>query len=485
MKIGIVSFGDGRKRVTDQLFDETMEFQDNIIQWFQNEGHEAIGYGKVVYNYAGAREAAGLFEENDCDIVVFNYSVWSYPDFSVQCAQRVRVPILQIGNINPGYPGWVAFFCAAGSLDEVGIPYGRVLGDIDDPSVGAQVREFLARHEPQKRRTGYEAADELWGMRYGEFDGPSMGMYTGHVDASQWMEQLGVNVHHRSQLTLYQEAKRIDDDRVEAGLNWLEDVCGEIQYDGNMLTPGLDGTLARQVRWYLAMKDFCAEYGIDFAGLTGQLDMTEYEDGMTADLAEALLNDIADWENESKDPIITATECDSNGALTMQLLHLISGDPVLFADLRHYIKEIDGYDLCNSGQHSPWLAGRSDDYRENWKHVTLTPASEFYFKCGGASVHFFAKPADPVTFARITRYRGQFRCHMFTGAFMDLAREKEQDFGSDTSPEWPHVFARFDCDFDDFVDQFSCNHIHAAVGNWLGEMKAACEALDIKPIVMS
>jgi L-fucose isomerase len=74
---------------------------------------------------------------------------------------------------------------------------------------------------------------------------------------------------------------------------------------------------------------------------------------------------------------------------------------------------------------------------------------------------------------------------MFTGAFMDINRDKEEQFGSDTSPEWPHVFARFDCDFDDFVQQFSSNHIHAAVGNWLGEMKAACEALDIEPIVMS
>ena len=147
----------------------------------------------------------------------------------------------------------------------------------------------------------------------------------------------------------------------------MESVCGEIQYDGDALTPGLDGTLARQVRWYLAMKDFCRDYGVDFCGLTGQLDMTEYEDGITADLPEALLNDIADWEDELKKPIITATECDCNGALTMQLLHLLSGSPVLFADLRHYHADLDLYDLCNSGEHSPWLAARSDNYRENWQ----------------------------------------------------------------------------------------------------------------------
>jgi len=485
VKIGIVSFGDGRKRVADSLADDTMGFEAKIAGWLEKEGHEVVRYNKVVYNYAGARESADLFEDSDCDIVVFNFCVWSYPDFSVQCAQRLGCPILQIGNINPAYPGWVAFFCSAGSLDEVGIPYGRALGDIEDPTVADQVRKFLEQHDPDVRARGYDAAEELWGMRFGDFDGPSMGMYTGHVDQSQWLMQLGVQVHHRSQLTLYQEAKRVADARVEAGLKWLEDVCKEVQYDGDALTPGMDGSLARQVRWYLAMKDFCRDEGIDFCGLTGQLDMTEYEDGITADLPEALLNDIADWEDEKKKPIITATECDCNGALTMQLLHLISGDPVLFADLRHYHADLDVYDLCNSGEHSPWLAARSDDYRENWKHVTLTPASRFYFIGGGASVHFFAKPAEMVTFARITRYKGVFRCHMFTGSFVELPREQEAELGALTSPEWPHVYARYDCSYEDFAAQFACNHIHAAIGDHLGALKAACEALDIETVVMS
>ncbi len=484
MKIGIVSFGDGRKRVADSLAEDTMGFEKKIGDWLANEGHEVVRYNKVVYNYAGGREAAGLFEESGCDIVAFNFCIWSYPDFSVQCAQGLSVPILQIGNINPAYPGWVAFFCSAGSLDEVGIPYGRALGDIDDPVVGDQVREFLAEHRPEVRAAGEDAAEALFGMRFGEFDGPSMGMYTGHTDASQWMSQLGVNVWHRSQLTLYQEARRIADERVEAGLAWLEEVCKEIRYDGDALTPGMEGTLARQVRWYLAMKDICGDYGIDFCGLTGQLDMTEYEDGITADLPEALLNDTTDWEDERKKPIITATECDCNGALTMQLLHLISGDPVLFADLRHYHADLELYDLCNSGQHSPWLAGRSDDYRENWQHVTLTPADRFYFNGGGASVHFFAKPAEEVTFARITRYKGIFRCHMFGGSFAELPREQEEELGSLTSPEWPHAYARFDCSYEDFAAEFSCNHIHAAVGDHLGALKAACEALDIETVVM-
>jgi len=208
-----------------------------------------------------------------------------------------------------------------------------------------------------------------------------------------------------------------------------------------MLTPGLDGTLARQIRLYLAMKDFIREEGIDFCGLTGQLDLTEFPDYCTADIPEAFLNDNTDFEEENKEPVITATECDSNGALTMQLLHLLSGTPVLFADLRHYYADMDLYDLVNSGQHAPWLSKYSDDFRENWKQVHLMPASEFYFIGGGASVQFYSDPADPITFARITRKGGVFRMHILTGSFIEL-------------------------------------------GDYVGELVAACEALGIEPVVM-
>ena len=88
------------------------------------------------------------------------------------------------------------------------------------------------------------------------------------------------------------------------------------------------------MRFYFAAKDFCESEGIDFLGLTGQLDYTEWPQGITMDIPEALFNDTADPENENKTPTICGTECDSNGALTMRILHEISDTPVLFADLR-------------------------------------------------------------------------------------------------------------------------------------------------------
>lgn len=496
MKIGIITFTDGRKRVADMLEKQCFDFQGKVAAWLENEGHEAVSGQFISWNYRTAIDNAERMNEKQCDAVIFNFCVWAYPDFVAQAARDVEAPILFLGNINPGFPGWVAYFAGAGTLDEFGRNFGRALGDLQDENVAQRVRAWLADHNHDKRMRGYSAAEQLRGMRYGEFDGPSMGMYTGHIDPSQWMQQFGVHVFHRSQLTLAWLCDEIEDDRVAAGLEWLKKYCGKIVWDDERLRDGMDGHLARQIRLYLACKDYCKLEGIDFLGLTGQLDYTEWKHGITMDLTEALLNDTSDWEEENKQPVICGTECDSNGALTMQILHNLSGTPALFADLRHFfsaddIRKAGGetqyagvYDLVNSGQHAPWFSKRSDDFRENWKQVTLHPSNPMYFPCGGASVEFFADPAEQVTFARLTRKSGQYRMHFFSGGFVRFGEESDKKLAAQTTPEWPHCWAVFDCSREDLAQSYASNHIHAIFGDWLGELEAVCDVLGIETIRM-
>jgi L-fucose/D-arabinose isomerase len=484
MRIGICTFSDGRERAMLATRDDCFRFQGDIAAFLKSEGHEVVEAQDLIWNWKTAKEQAGALTDAACDVVIYNFAVWAFPDFTAQAAEHTEAPILFVGCINPAYPGWVSFFASAGTLEEIGRPFGRVLGSIDKPDVQAEVRKFLSRHTPAKQATGDDVAQRLRGQRYGEFDGPSMGMYTGHIDQSQWMDQFGIQVYHRSQLTLAWMAEKIATDRVEAGLNWLKTNCKEVQFDGKQLTDGLDGTLARQVRVYLATKDLCRDEGIDFLGLTGQLDYTEWEKGCTMDIPEALLNDTVDWEGDKK-PLICATECDSNGGLSMQILHELTGTPVLFADLRHYHEDLGMYDLVNSGEHAPWFAHRSSVWKENWKEVRLMPASDFYFKGGGASVQFYGAPAEKVTYARLTRKEGQYRMAMFTGSFVDMGWDKNEELGNKTNYTWPHIWAKFDCSVQSLAQNYSSNHIHAVIGDYIGELIAVCNTLGVDPIVLS
>lgn len=486
MKVGVITFTDGRKRVAGALEKQCFEFQNAVGDWLKSNGHEFVGGHSISWNYRTAIDNATRMNETQCDAVIFNFCVWAYPDFAAQAARDVEAPICILGNINPAFPGWVAYFASAGALDEMGRSFGRVLGDLSGEA-GQQLKKWLTKNNPDKRTIGIEAADRLHGLRYGEFDGPSMGMYTGHIDPSQWMEQFGIHVFHRSQLTLAWLCDSIDESRVQAGVNWLKAHCKEIKWNNERLS---ETHLAKQCRFYLACKDYCKTEGTNFLGLTGQLDYTEWKDGITMDVPEALLNDTADWEDENKSPIICATECDSNGALTMQLLHHLSDTPVLFADLRHHFSPTDiqsaggqsefgVYDLVNSGQHAPWFSHRSDDFKKNWSEVTLHPSNPMYFPCGGASVEFFAEPADKVTFARLTRKSGQYRMHYFTGSFVRFGEATDKNLSAQTSPEWPHCFATFECDPNRLAQEYSSNHIHAIFGDWTAELSAACDALGV------
>ncbi len=486
MKIGIITFTDGRARIAKATEPDCRMFQERLVSFFKRKKHDVVTARKIVWNYDTARKEAQRIALTYPDVVVFNFCVWSFPDLTAQVANLIpEVPILQIGHVLPSHPGWVAFFASAGTLDEVSRPFGRVLGDIRKPDIQKEVLDFLHLHEPDQRARGERAAIQLHGQRFGEFDGPSMGMYTGHIDPSQWMEQFGVHVYHRSQLHLWHLARKIQPSRVEAGLAWLEKHCAAIHWDDEKLTPGIEGTLSRQVRLYLATKDFCRQEGIDFCGLTGQLDMTEWPGLCITDVPEALLNDTADWENTKKKPVICATECDANGALTMQLMHHLTGTPVLFADLRHYHQKEGLYDLVNSGQHAPWFAKRSADFKRNWKECHIRPASDFYFRAGGGSVQFYAAPAKEVTFGRIVRRHGRFVMHIFTGSFPKLPRAKEERLAKQTTYEWPHAFAKFNISLATLRDNYSSNHIHAIIGDHVAALAAACDFLAIEPVVLS
>src|SRR4051794_34095411 len=108
MKIGICTFTDGRERVARRLWEECLGFQRRAGDWLRSEGHEVVEASEVIWNYATARSQATALRDAECDVVVFNFCVWSYPDFTAQAAEFTDAPILFLGNINPGYPGWVA-----------------------------------------------------------------------------------------------------------------------------------------------------------------------------------------------------------------------------------------------------------------------------------------------------------------------------------------------------------------------------------------
>lgn len=460
-RIAILSMSDGRdfvQRDTNQFVDDA---ERKLTARLQSLGHDVHAAGVPITSTALATEEARRAAAWRADLTILNYAVWAFPHYSVLAAVETANPLLLLSNIDPQFPGMVGMLAAGGSLDRLDRRHHRLWGDIGDDTLLDQVN-VIAR--------AAHAVTSLRGNVFGRVGGRSMGMYTAVADLGIWAGRFGIDVEEIDQWEIVRRSEFVDSARAAAGREWLERHA-TVRYDGDRLTPEL---LERQVRSYHAMRDIIEEWKLDFAGIKGQPELTNHF--ATMDIAEAFLNDPYDWEGP-KAPFICSTECDMDAALTMKLMHHVTGTPALFADVRHYHADKDVWDLCNSGQHATWYAARSDDPAENLARVQLLP-EVFYFPAGGASVQHLAAPGH-MTLARISRLGDRYRMQVTVGDFEEYDDETNERMMRASTYEWPHAFTRMKCAASSFLSRFGANHIHAVPGDITAELAAICQMLDI------
>lgn len=461
-RIGILSLSDGRDYVHGDVRDFIGDATATLAGALRAAGHDVVLAPEIVWTNQLATSQARWLADQRVDLTVFHYAVWTFPHFTMLAADATTGPLLLMANIDPQYPGMVGMLAGGGGLDQIGRRHTRAWGDIADPAtldrVLVQVRAAAAVHG-------------LRGSTFGRIGGRPMGMYTAVANTDQWMRTFGVDVEEIDQWEIVRRSALVEQSRVTAGREWLERHAAKVHYDGDRLTPEL---LERQLRSYHAMRELIDEWHLDFSGIKGQPELTA--NFATMDVTEAFLNDPYDWEGP-KATHVTATESDMDGALTMQLLKGLTGTPVLFADVRHYHRDLDVWDLCNSGQHATWFAARSDDPAENLARTHLYP-EVFYFPAGGASVHHLAAPGA-FTLARLTRADARYRLHVVRGDFENYDAATNDRLMRASTLEWPHAFARLHADAGDFLSRFGANHIHAVPGDHVAELRAIADLLGV------
>ncbi len=460
-KIGVITFSDGRKHVHEDSLEVNRQLETRLVEALKADGHEVVVADEFPWSNVTARAAGMKMQKAGVDFTIFHYAIWAWPHYTTIAAQFAPGPYLCFSNINPRYSGLVGMLASSGALDNIGIPYVRVFGDIDSPDVLRRIRAFTR---------AASAVKGLKGETFGCFGGRPMGMYTATSGTDHWMKTFGVDVEHIDQWEIVRRTEDIDPERIESAFKWLESNVGNIYYDGNKLTPEI---LKRQIASYYAVKEICEEMNFDFCGVKAQPELTN--NFCTMDLAEAFLNDPYDFDGP-KDPMVCATEADMDGALTMQIFKKLAGTPVLFADVRHYHNDVDVLDLVNSGQHATYFAGKSFDYRDNLPKVSLYPALLF-FPAGGASVQHLAHPGK-VTLARLGRKDGKYWMAIVPSEFVQFDEKKNQEIMDRTQTEWPHAFARIE-DVRGFIEEFPCNHIHGVYGDYVEELILVCKLLGI------
>jgi len=458
-RLGILGFSDGEPEVHEQLKGFVQTTLDGIADALEKSGEvEVVKGDRLVNSVELAKEEALKMVAKNLDGTIFSYGVFSFPNFSAIAAKNGKGPFLLAANLLPDWPGMVAMLASGGALHHLGIEHFRVAGDINR-------KEVLEKYLTFARCA--RVVSSLNGQKYGMIGGRSLGMYSAVVSMQDWQEKFGVDVDHLDESEIVRIAETIPEEQVERAFKWLNENIGQIKYDDHHLTPE---KLKTQIRHYEATRQIIEKNKFDFVGVKCHYEMSRHY--CTQCLGAAFFNDPYDW-NGPKETTVFSCEADGDAGLTMQILKLLTGDPVIFMDVRHYDPDYAVMVFCNCGSQSTWYAGRSNDPKENLKNVTMYPCLEIY-SGGGAHVNCMTK-AGIATIARLNRTERRYRMTIIPAEFVELPREKMKE----TTEEWPHVFAKLPFDHSIFLDKFDANHCHAVYGDHVEELKMVCKMLEV------
>jgi L-fucose/D-arabinose isomerase len=458
-RVGLLSFSDGRLRVHETLA-STIENHVRVLA-------EAIGkdpllqvveVGPIVHSSRLARQVAKRARAADVEAAVFNIPVFAFPNYSLLAARVLELPVLLSSPQQGTLPGLGGVMAAYGAMQQIGLPGSILWGNpLEKPDLWARLSAYC-------RASG--VIQRMRGSVYGWIGGRSIGMNTGVPHVQQWMKDFGVDVEHIDQLEIVRRADNVAPEEVERAYAWLTARLGRVAVEGK----AEPRHVKQQVRHYLALRSILDDYGIDFAGIKCHYELSEYF--VTACLGVMLLSDPYDF-NGPKEPVVVACEADSDAALTMQILKLISGQPAAFFDVRTYDDANRVFVCCNCGAHPSWYAARSDDPAENLARVFLEPVIPKYGGCGGHYTYVCRE--GEVTLARLSRKDGRYQMFLTRGEFVDFPREKMRE----TCSAWPHAYVRMDIEPQRLIELVGANHIHAIPGDHRLALRYYCELMGI------
>ncbi len=467
-KVALMTFGDERDYMWEAYFAGLTEPRHvEAMEYLRTLPIDVIAFDEVARSKPGVDEQVAQLRAAGAECLVAHLPCWATPNIAVRAIQAAELPTVTVTSRSPATHGMVGMFGTAGTLSQIGIPHIRIREDFGVPA-------FAEKLMPYARAASARA--QLRGRVMGLFGGRSLGIDTGSIDPMQWRAKFGVDVDHIDQLEIVRRAELVDDDRVTQMLDWMSDSFASVAIGEGNLTRD---KLAFQARCYLANKDINEEKGLDFISVKC---MTELSDHYVPQcLSATLMPGIHDAEG-TKQSCAMSCEADGDGALSMEILKLISGGgATLFADVSHMDTEKGILYLPNCGGMCSWFAGRSDKADDNISKIELRPSVR---PGGGASVYFTAAPG-PVTLARLYRVSGDYRMAIVPGKAIALDDDDLAAFvAARGKHQLPTAFVQVDTNLEHFIDEFGSNHISGVAGDWVRELIALCHMADIEPVVM-
>jgi L-fucose/D-arabinose isomerase len=469
-KIGIITFGDNREPEWNKVFKGmTVPRHELAVKMLKSLPIELVSSTEPARSRDEINNQVDMLKAAGIDVFIAHTPCWTSPNLVVHGVQRMEMFTVMLGNRDMSTHGCVGLFGASGALSQIGQNHKRIRMDYTESMYREKLLPILRAAAVKNR---------LKGSVMGHFGGRSIGIDTATFDPMGWRKQFGVDVEHIDQVEILRRAELVPQERVDRMREWIEKGAKEVLYNDDKFTKE---KFDFQLACYIATKDICKDSSLDFTAIKcmPELSNSYVPQCMTA----TFLPDNFDGEEGEKEGIVMACEADADGALTQQILKIVSGGkPTLFADVSH-IDDSEKIVYCvNCGALCAWYAGRNDDPEKNLNQITIKQS----IRPGGAAISgFFASPG-PIQLARLYRVDGKYRMAIIPADAVTPNEETVEKFVEGRGPhQLPTLFAKVNFSVDDFVDEYGSNHISGVAGNYTDELVEVCKMLDIEPVVFS
>ena len=471
-KVGLVSFSDPRSvKGLDSINQANVACQNLILDVFRKSGLDVVVPlpETSVTSREQVKQVLREFAVAEVHAVVLGCWKWTDPMLAVETAQRANVPVCLVCTSDEKLTGMGCMSAIGASLWEIDAnEYCRNHARIIDDFAGAvQWVRGVSAAEDMRRRSVM-----LWGGSY------CLKMEHLRDDPAALKGYLIGDVLLEGQYLLIRRAEQIakvQPERIEKFITWLQDGGASIVYDKKMLT---EHSLRRQVALYLAARGRLAELeGEDVIGVSVRCQPElSVEYGVTGCLLPAFLPFGADSEGP-RTPIATTCEGDIKGLLTSLLLERIHGSaPAGFGDIRNLpVRGKQHLLISNCGAASVFYAANSFDPKR------VLPELRFRGQCqgeSGAAVGYSGKHEKIATICRIVRKAGHYSMQMATGRMVRVTdREVKRLNWGDV---WPLSLFDIELDLARFVEKIGSNHYSFVPGDHTQAVEHACRLLDMQ-----
>lgn len=467
-QVGFITFGDNRDPEWNAVFKNmTVPRHEKAKELLKTLPVDVISHEVPARSREEINEQVDALKAAGIDVFIAHTPCWTSPNLVVHGIQRMGIFTIVLGNRDMSTHGCVGLFGASGALAQIGQEHKRIRLDYTAEMYRERMQPMIMAASVKNR---------LKGSVMGHFGGRSIGIDTATFDPMGWRKEFGVDVEHIDQVEIIRRAELVDQERIDAMRSWIEEHGREVLYNDAKLTKA---KFDFQIACYIATKDMVKEFGLDFTAVKcmPELSNSYVPQCMTA----TFLPDLYDGEEGEKEGIVIACEADADGALTQQILKILSGGaPTFFADVSHIDDEKKIIYCVNCGALCSWYAGRSSKPEENLNKITFKQS----IRPGGAAISSFFAAPGPMQLARLYRVDGKYRMAIVPAEAVTPSEETIEKFIEGRGPhQLPTLFAKVNFAVDEFVDEYGSNHISGVAGNYTKELVEVCRMLGVEPVV--